>query len=209
MRKMKKLLIVVAIMFTVLGCCGWGWLDSLVQELCGTLIGNEYDITFYDNYGAKFLTVEGDRIDINGNKITETIFSDTGLTTTNSLSSVITITIDGHEIESCGDTVIFAGEGLTPVVDFSLNEMIKSSSDGLSGLTSVNRVLNKYENFFGKKRVVLIQSQLGVPICAFSGDDVYWEVPSDLPKMTKLSIDGKPLYIHRANYQIIDASLIN
>lgn len=45
-------------------------------------------------------------------------------------------------------------------------------------------------------------------IAAFSGDDVYWEVPEDLPKMTKLMIDGKALYIHRANYQIIDKALL-
>lgn len=50
----------------------------------------------------------------------------------------------------------------------------------------------------------MIKSRLGQPIAAFSGDDVYWEVPEDLPKMTKLMVDGKALYIHRANYQIID-----
>ena len=58
-------------------------------------------------------------------------------------------------------------------------------------------------------RVVVIQSQLGDPICAYSGDSVYYEVCSDLPKTTKLSIDGKALYIHRANFQIIDTSLLD
>lgn len=62
---------------------------------------------------------------------------------------------------------------------------------------------------FGKSRVVVIQSQLGDPICAYSGDRVYYEVCSDLPKTTKLSIDGKALYIHRANFQIIDTSLLD
>lgn len=55
---------------------------------------------------------------------------------------------------------------------------------------------------------MVIKSQLGQPIAAFSGDDVYWEVPEDLPKMTKLIIDDKALYIHRANYQIIDKALL-
>lgn len=54
-----------------------------------------------------------------------------------------------------------------------------------------------------------IQSQLGDPICAYSGDSVYYEVCSTLPKTTKLSIDGKALYIHRANFQIIDTSLLD
>ncbi len=55
---------------------------------------------------------------------------------------------------------------------------------------------------------MVIQSQLGDPICAFSGDDVYWEVSENLPKTTKVMIDGKALYIHRANFQIIDKDLI-
>lgn len=62
---------------------------------------------------------------------------------------------------------------------------------------------------FGKSRVVVIQSQLGDPICAYSGDSVFYEVCEDLPKTTKLSVDGKALYIHRANFQIIDTSLLN
>ena len=75
-------------------------------------------------------------------------------------------------------------------------------------MTSAARIINKYKNYFGKSRVVVIKSQLGVPICAYSGEDVYWEIPVDLPKMTKLMVDGKSLYIHRANFQIIDIDLI-
>ena len=46
-------------------------------------------------------------------------------------------------------------------------------------------------------------------IVAYSGDEVYWKIPKDLPKMTKLMIDGKALYIHRANFQIIDTALLD
>ena len=55
---------------------------------------------------------------------------------------------------------------------------------------------------------MVIHSQLGDPICAYSGDKVYWEVCEDLPKTTKLMVDGKALYIHRANFQIIDKELL-
>ena len=207
-RKMMVVALVVTMLFTLTGC-DFAGLKSKLSELKGSLVGNEYEITFYDNYGAKFLTMNGDKIDIDGNCVEENGYSSDGSITTNySLSSVITITIDGSEVESCGDTVIFAGAGLTPVVDFSISDTINSSSKGITDLTSVGKELNKYKNYFGKKRVVLIQSQLGVPICAFQGDNVYWEVPDDLPKMTKLMVDGKPLYSHRCNFQIIDAELI-
>jgi hypothetical protein len=69
-------------------------------------------------------------------------------------------------------------------------------------------VVNRYKNVFGKPVVVIIQSQLGDPICAYSGKNVYWEVYNDLPKTTKLMIDGKALYVHRANFQIVDSRLL-
>lgn len=55
---------------------------------------------------------------------------------------------------------------------------------------------------------MVIKSQLASLSPHFPGDNVYWEIPEDLPKMTKLMIDGKALYIHRANYQIIDSDLL-
>lgn len=206
MKKQKKKIVTVLAAAAVsvallLGGCGVQGFISKLSELKGSLIGNSYEISIYDNYGAKFLTVKGDKIDIEGNSTID----DSG---NEQLSSVITITVDGKEIESCGDTAVFEGKGLKPIVDFSLNETIDSEGDGITSLTSVGRTLNKYKNYFGKSRVVLIQSQLGVPVCAYEGDDVYWEIPDDLPKMTKLMIDGKPLYIHRANFQIIDAGLL-
>lgn len=171
------------------------------NRIKGELIGNSYDIMFYDNYGAKSFTAKGNKVSVNGIRIS------TGSETTE-LSSVIKIIIDGKEIESCGDTVIFAGEGLTPIIDFTLNDIVSNSDNDVTSLTSVGKIINAYKNDFGKSRVVVIKSQLGVPICAFEGDSVYYEIPSDLPKMTLLSIDGKPLYIHRANLQIIDSELI-
>ena len=98
--------------------------------------------------------------------------------------------------------------GLEPEVDFSLDEVNSSGGNGITDNAALARVLNRYKNDFGKSRVVVIKSQLGQPIVAYSGEDVYWEIPDDLPKFTKLMIDGKALYIHRANFQIIDKSLL-
>lgn len=208
MKKYKKILVVLMILSVMSCLTGCAFFQSVISDIKGDLIGNDYTITVYDNYGEKNLTINGDKISITGNPVEESGYDSSGnVITTYSLSSVITITIDGSEIESCGDSVIFAGEGLEPIVNFSLEDI--ESNSGIGGLTSINRVLNNYKNLFGKSRIVVIKSQLGVPICAFEGDDVYWEIPEDLPKMTKLMIDGKPLYIHRVNYQIIDTNLIN
>lgn len=89
-------------------------------------------------------------------------------------------------------------------------EVIDSKTDGSLGENVIiASVVNRFKNYFGKARVVVIQSQLGDPICAYSGDSVYYEVCEDLPKTTKLMIDGKALYIHRANFQIIDKELLD
>lgn len=100
-------------------------------------------------------------------------------------------------------------KGLEPNVDFTQEDIESNDNGKLSNNTYIANIINKYKNYFGKSRVVVIKSQLGQPITAYSGDEVYWSVPKKLPKMTKLMIDGKALYIHRANYQIIDTSLLN
>ena len=192
-------------LFVFSGCAK---LSSAINDIKGSLIGNQYTIYTYDNFGNLVLETSGKKIDIAGNPVKTTSYDENGKVITGyELSSVITITIDGNEIESCGDTCIFVQKGLTPDVDFT-TETIQTGSSTIFDITSLSAKLNQYKNRFGKARVVVIKSQLGNPIMAFSGDSVYWEIPEDLPKMTKLMIDGKALYIHRANFQIIDKELI-
>ena len=182
-------LVAMISIFVVSGCAK---LASAINDIKGSLIGNQYTIYTYDNFGNLVLETSGKKIDIAGNPVKTTSYDENGKVITGyELSSVITITIDGNEIESCGDTCIFVQKGLTPDVDFT-TETIKSSS-GIFDITSISAKLNQYKNKFGKARVVVIKSQLGNPIMAFSGDSVYWEIPEDLPKMTKLMIDGKAL----------------
>lgn len=189
---------------------GCALLESELSALKGSLIGRSFECQFFDNNGNKFMTAHGDKIDMSPNFVYETSYSSDGTSRTKTLSSVITITIDGSQIESCGSTILFIEDGLTMDVDFNLEEMkdIESDSDGFTDNTSIAAIVNQYKNYFGKSSVVVIQSQLGDPICAFSGEDVYWEVCQDLPKTTKLMIDGKALYIHRANFQIVDKDLL-
>lgn len=206
-KKIISMCAIVAILFSLSGCAA---LESNINNIKGSLVGNGYDIYTYDNYGDLVLTTSGDKISITGNKTETTSYDSEGSKITGyDLSSVITITIDGDEIQSCGDTCIFEEDGLDAEVDFT-QEVINSQTDGsFDENTAVARFVNQYKNMFGKSRVVVIKSQLGQPITAYSGDDVYWEIPDDLPKMTKLMIDGKSLYIHRANFQIIDKELLN
>ena len=206
----KRIISIIAIVTMLFSLSGCSMLESKINDIKGNLVGNGYDIYTYDNYGEKVLETSGDKISITGNKTETTSYDSDGSRITGyDLSSVITITVDGDEIQSCGDTCIFVQDGLDEEVDFT-QEVIDSQTDGsIDENTAIARFVNRYKNMFGKSRVVVIKSQLGQPITAYSGDDVYWEIPDDLPKMTKLMIDGKALYIHRANFQIIDKALLD
>lgn len=209
MGKLKKIVVSALIVGMLCACTGCGLFDSEVNELNGTIKGNTYNISFYSNEGEKFMEMSGQKIDMNSNTVEEPTYTDSGWGYTQTLSSVVTITVDGKEVESCGTTMLFAENGLSPDVDFTQPDKINSKTDGkLSDNTIIAKTVNKYKNYFGKSRIVVIQSQLGDPICAYSGDEVYWKVCKDLPKTTKLMVDGKALYIHRANFQIIDIALL-
>lgn len=212
--KMKKNIVALCSMFVIstiiLTGCDIAGLKNTFNELSGNIKGNTYECQFYSNSGELFMTAKGENINMTANIVEESSYSGEKWITTETLSSVITITIDGKQIESCGSTILFEEEGLQPDVNFQTEDVnISSESNGIGDMTMVAETVNKYKNYFGKSIVVVIQSQLGDPICAYSGKDVYWEVSQDLPKTTKLMIDGKALYIHRANFQIIDKALLD
>ena len=208
MKKRIALLAAVVLGIGSLTACSFQGFNSEVNELKGSIKGNTYTCDFYTNAGEKFLSAKGKNIDFDSNIVEESTYSSQdGWGYVETLSSVITITIDGKQMETCGSTGIFAEDSLEPDYEFTLSD-INSTSNGLKDTTMVSKFVNKYKNYFGKGMVVVIQSQLGDPICAYSGEDVYWKVCKDLPKTTKLTIDGKALYIHRANFVILDKELM-
>lgn len=209
MKRIKALLATIICICVITGLTGCAANDDYMNDVKGNLSGNSYTIYTYDNYGQKVMTTTGDKINIAGNKTKSKGYDSEGNETTSyDVSSVITILIDGKEIESCGDTCIFEQKGLEPEVDFTQEDITSHSTGKISENTYIAGIVNYYKNYFGKSRVVVIKSQLGQPIAAYSGDEVFWKIPDDLPKMTKLMIDGKALYIHRANFQIIDKELL-
>lgn len=209
MKKIKIMLIAILCLCFAGGTTGCALMDDAINDIKGDLVGNGYTIRTYDNYGSKVMTTTGDKINVQGNPVKTTSYNSDGTVISGyELSSVITINIDGKEIQSCGDTCIFEQDGLESDVDFEQTDIQSQSTGKLSDNTYVAGIVNQYKNYFGKSRVVVIKSQLGKPITAYSGDEVYWKIPEKMPKMTKLMIDGKALYIHRANFQIIDTALL-
>lgn len=108
MKKIKKNFVMLFLVGVLCASTGCSMLESEFNNIKGSLVGNSYHVNTYDNYGSKVMETSGDKINISGNKIKSKSYNEDGSETTNyDLSSVITITIDGKEIESCGDTCVF------------------------------------------------------------------------------------------------------
>lgn len=186
---------------------GCAWFSNEMKNIKGELIGNHFSIDFYDNFGNNVMSMEGKKVGIEANYVkSESIDSDGTSSTNYELSSVVTMTVDGNQVAQTGNTVIFSEDGIKKLEDFNLPSKITTNGDGTINI--FDRNINKIKNLLGTPKVIVVCSQLGVPIAVYGGKKVYWEIPDDLPKTTKLNVDGLALYIHRANYILLDSNMI-
>ena len=111
----------VAVLMCSLGGCSdseSGWLE-----------GRAFTMNAYSNTGELTLTSHAEKIGLDGNVTTDSRYYGIGTNgsvssgSTDSLSSVITVTLDGRELDSCGDTLIFTEDGLEPVKDFAADAL--------------------------------------------------------------------------------------
>lgn len=219
-------LCVISIIFIFSGC------DSLLEaETTKTAQpevnqnGEPYKLSFiaefYDNAGQKWLTSSGSSFDISPNKVKEYAYdSDGSWISSWTTSSIVSVKIDDNDIETCGSTVIIYDNYLVKqecvLPDTSTNTTneevpnIKAPSDiRFSDYWTIDWwwLTKDTRNYNIGEKIVVIQSQTGAPICLFSGKTVSWEISKNLPKTTEITIDNAKLYIHRANFAIIDKSL--
>lgn len=133
----------------------------------------------------------------------------------------MSIDIDGASVESCGSTVIFADSRLEKF-NIDIPKQVTSNTGTVATVETPTDLsaedwftidwwwrTKDLENKTSGSKIVIIQSQEGDNICMYCGDNVTWDIPKNLPKTTEVTIDGKPLFIHRANFAIIDKSLLN
>lgn len=178
-----------------------------MKNIEGTLVGNHFAIEFYDNFGNEVMSMEGEKVGLQANYIKSKSIDSDGTSSTNyELSSVVTMTVDGNQVAQTGNTIIFAEDGIKKLEDFNLPNKITTNGDGTINI--FDRNINKIKNLLGTPKIIVVCSQLGVPIAVYGGKEVYWEIPNDLPTTTKLNVDGLALYIHRANYILLDSDMI-
>ncbi len=200
---MKKIIMLIMCCFMLTGC---SFLSSKIKDLKGELIGNKFYISIYDNFGNNILNIDADKVQIDENVVKVKVVNKDGTYSDSyEMSSVLSHTIDGDNMEQVGNSVIYAESGMNQLVDFSLPTNVTTNGGTVN---IIDRNINDIKNKLGTSKVVVVSSQLGVPIAVYGGEKVYYEIPDNLPKMTKLNIDGKALYLHRVNYIIIDTDMI-
>lgn len=201
-RKISLFCCIILIMISISGCA---MIDNVFNKVREEWSGINFEASVYDSYGNNTLKMRGSSLSIN--TLEESgIFLDKEGNNKTYQSSVLDVTIDGKQVLMVGDTIIFAEDGLDMITDFSIDEI--ESEKKTPNIQWIDRSINKFKNKIGKEKTIIISTQMGVPIGVYQGNKVYVEVPGNLPKTTRLSIDGKIMYIHRANYQIIDSALI-
>ena len=118
---MKRVCTLALLLVTVLSLSACARLQSGIHDLHGSIVGNEYYIDIFDNTGVRTLKTHGKKIDIDNNIVEEKTYSsesDSWLST-KTLSSVITITIDGKQLVSVGIPAFSMTQGSLPSMSFT------------------------------------------------------------------------------------------
>lgn len=224
----SAILIFMLVIGVIIGLSGCD-LDTTTTTITSTSHSEDEKMSliadFYDNHGVNWLSVEGTSFNISPNKVKEYYYDDDGDWTYHyTMSSVMTIEIDDYVNESCGSTIIFADSRLKKY-DIELPESISLSEGNENNEASITTPKDlsasdywtlgwwwktkKLENKDCGAKIIVVQSQEGDSICMYSGDEVSWDIPRNLPKTTEITIDDMPLFIHRANFAIIDTRLLD
>ena len=139
---MKKRFAISAIALCMaIGLCGCGTavLDRIIGELKGELVGNDYQVFEYDNFGNQVLQVSGNKIAMSAE-----------VDSAGEPTSYIDITVDGYDWMHVGSTLVFAQNGVDMITDFQIPETSETNRDGSLGLIAADRFVN---------------SPIGVPVC--------------------------------------------
>lgn len=222
---MKKILgsILAASMMVSLCACGGPSTTTITapsSESNEEPVKISYVADFFDNYGENWMSVEGTSFDISPNKVKEYYYDTDGSWISGwTTSSVMSVEIDNHNIETCGSTVLFYDTRLEKIETEIPKDINLSAGDSYSVTAPGDWSYmdgwslqwwwdtHQQKNTKPAARAVIIQSQNGDPICMFTGNKVTWEVSRNLPKTTEIFIDGMPVYVHRANFAIVDLTV--
>lgn len=121
----------------------------------------------------------------------------------NEKSSVIDVDYGKNRMTHVGSTLI-AYEGLTNYEDKFTKHV--NIADHTKSIPLLNSMYHDFKNdWSGDSKIVMIRSQLGLPLAVFTGNYVSIH-QSHMKNATKFVIDGHRLLVYRADYTIYPIS---
>lgn len=198
--KLKKKLVLILLscvfLLTLAGCSKFqNWELSLRSKVSGLPL----TVSTYDAAGQKIDQIQAKSVDIHTDKEMSQK-DDSG----NENSSVIDVDYGNKRMTHVGSTLI-AYEGLKNYQD-AYNKKHVNVSDQNKSVPFLNTMYQDFKNAWnGNDKIVMIRSQLGMPIAVFAGKHVSIH-KSDMKNTTQFVIDGHRLFAYRADYTIYPVS---
>lgn len=203
--KNRKISIIVIAMFTVIALTGCASFDRFLNQFEQSFVGLDATMTTYTEYGQKIDEVRGNSFKVD--RDTRFDFT-TGVgeneTTTN--GDVLLISLGDNSISHVGSTMILADHTVDNLIDSVPTGMSFENTD--RGMPWINNMVEYWSNDIrGESRLLSIRSQDGTPVAVFSGNNVEM-VKTTVPKSTAFYIDGKYVFVYRADYTVYDTALL-
>lgn len=196
-------IVVVLALFATSGCAAGA---MTFEDFNRAWNGIPATITTYDQAGELIDSVHGTSIQVSlDERFTETSISSDG-SVISSPGEVLLISIGNSHISHVGSTMIWAEDGVEAIAGADTSVDISNSEQGTPWL---NNLLEYNRNLWqGKGKTILIRSQDGKPIGVYAANEVEI-VGTSVPKSTMLRLDGRRLFVYRADYTIYDTDLLS
>lgn len=191
-KKVALLLLSCLILFVVTGCSDiQNWELSLRSKVGGLPL----TVSTYDANGQKIDQIKAKSVDIHTDKKLSQK-DESGKEN----SSVIDVDYGNQRMTHVGSTLI-AYEGLKNYED-AYNKKHVNINDQNKSVPLLNTMYQDFKNDWnGNAKVIMIRSQLGMPIAVFIGNHVSLH-KSNMKNSTQFVIDGHRLFVYRADYTI-------
>lgn len=199
-RNLFGILLIASTVLVLQGCAYLGlWGEQVNQALDGV----EATYKTYAQDGTQIDEVKGTSFQISRDDRFDSVDSE-GYS--NKDSQVLMISLGKNMISHVGSTMLLEEVGLEDIQADMDTELFVENMD--PGTPFLNKMREKHQNLWsGKSKTLLIRSQDGLPVATYTGNNV--EIFStDVPKSTWFQVDGKMLFVYRADYTIIDNELL-
>lgn len=191
MKKLSLFLGLGIVILTLSACSDFQNWELSMRSKIGAL---PLTVSTYDSNGQKIDQIKAKSVNIHTDKKMSQQ-NDNG----KEKSSVIDVDYGKQRMIHVGSTLI-AYEGLKNYED-AFNKHVKIDDQNRSILLLNTMYQNFKNDWKGDAKVVMIRSQLGMPIAVFTGNDVSIH-KSDMKNSTQFVIDGHRLFVYRADYTI-------